>query len=123
MKPIRELAEFERSFINTKEEEKLVMIVSIDGGSNENLRYEKTISCAVDYFSIYNLDAFFARNVPGHSAFNTVKRRKASLSKDLGGVLFEHEHSGVHVEEKGNSIGPQLELKNFEHARKILDKI
>ena len=72
-------------------------------------------------FTIWML--FFARNVPGHSAFNTVKRRMASLSKDLGGVLFEHEHSGVHVEEKGNSIGPQLELKNFEHARKILDKI
>ena len=64
------------------------MIVTVDGGPDENPRYEKTISCAVDYFNTHDLDAFFlVTNAPGRSAFNRIKRRVAPLSKELGGVL------------------------------------
>ena len=51
MKRIRELLEFERSFKNSKNKEKLVMIVTVFGGLDESPRHEKTISCAVDYFN------------------------------------------------------------------------
>ena len=48
----------------------------------------------------------------------------APLSKELGSVLLvEHEHCGAHLDDKGNTIDPQLELKNFEHAGKILGEI
>ena len=42
---------------------------------------------------------------------------------ELGGALLEHEHFGVHLDNKGNTIDSQLELKNFEHAGKILGEI
>ena len=100
------------------------MIVSVDGGSDENPRYQKTIACAINYFHTYDLDAFFlVTNAPGRSAFNRVERRVAPLSKELSGVLLEHEHFGSHLDDRGNTIDPQLELKNVEHAGKILGEI
>ena len=64
-----------------------------------------------------HLDAFFlVINAPGRSAFNRVERRMALLSKELSGVLLEHEHFESHLDDRGNTIDPQLELKNFEHA-------
>ena len=47
----------------------------------------------------------------------------APLCKELGGVLLEHEHFGAHLDDKGNTIDLQLELKNFEQAGKILGEI
>ena len=41
MKRIQKLAEFERSFKYSKDEEKPVMIVNVDKGLDENPRYEK----------------------------------------------------------------------------------
>ena len=35
------------------------MIVTVDGGPDENSKYGKTISCAVHYFNICNLYPFF----------------------------------------------------------------
>ena len=108
MKRIRKPLEFKRSFKNLKNEEKQVMIVTVDGGPDEDPRYEKTVSYAVDYFNTYNLDAFFlVTNAPRFSAFN-IERRMVPLSKDLDGVLLEHEHFGVHLDDKGNTINLQL---------------
>ena len=59
MKRIRKLPEYEKSYKNSKNEEKPVMIVSVDGGPDENPRYQNTIACAIDYFHTYDLDAFF----------------------------------------------------------------
>ena len=41
----------------------------------------------------------------------------------MSGVLLEHEHFGSHLGDRGNTIDPQLELRNFEHAGKILGEI
>ena len=47
------------------------MMVTFDGGQDENPRYEKTIECAIDYFTSFDLDALLiAPNAPGRSAFN-----------------------------------------------------
>ena len=35
------------------------MIVTVDRGPDENPRYEKAITYVVNYFSTYDLDAFF----------------------------------------------------------------
>ena len=45
------------------------MIVTVDGGPDENPRYETTINCSIKYFVENGLDAFFlATNAPGRSA-------------------------------------------------------
>ena len=41
MKQIRELPEFKRNFENSKNKEKLVMIVTVDGGPDERLGMKK----------------------------------------------------------------------------------
>ena len=52
------------------------MIVTVDGGPDENPRYEKTINCSIKYFVENSLEAFFlATNAPGRSAFSRVERR------------------------------------------------
>ena len=43
MKQIRELPEFKRSFENSKNKEKLVMIVTVDGGPDERLGMKKNV--------------------------------------------------------------------------------
>ena len=126
MKWIREKTELERGF--KKEKEKLGK-TSYDSqcreGADENPRYEKTISCCtVDYCNTYDLDAFFlVTNQPERSTFSRVKRRMAPLCKELGGVFLEQKYFGAHLDEKGNTIDPQLELQNFRHTEKILGEI
>ena len=61
MKRIRSLDIFDESF-NKNSEAKPVMIVTMNGGPDENPRYTKTIECAIDYFVTQDLDAFFCSN-------------------------------------------------------------
>ena len=63
---------------------KPVLVITVDGGPDENPRYQKVIETAVYHFVQNNLDAYFiATNAPGRSAFNRVERRMAPLSKEL----------------------------------------
>jgi hypothetical protein len=91
---------------------------------NINCRYEKTIKCAITHFKKFDLDAFFlATNAPGRSAFNRVERRMAPLSRDLAGVLLDHKKFGTHLNEKGETVDPVLERRNFDHAGNVLAEI
>ena len=73
MNNVRSLPEFASSFQTDKQEEKKVMIVTVDGGPDENPRYEKTINCSIKDFVEHDLDAFFlATNAPGRSALLSV---------------------------------------------------
>ena len=56
----RSLEIFDESFNNEIGETKPVMIDTVYGGPDENPRYSKTIECAIDYFTTYDLDAFLA---------------------------------------------------------------
>ena len=103
---------------------KPIMIITVDGGPDENPRYSKTIKCAIDYFCTYKLDALFvATNAPGRSAFNRVERRMAPLSHDIAGVVLPHDHFGSHLNSKGETIDREMEIKNFSYAGKILSEI
>ena len=65
MKCMQLLNIFDGSFENNGEAKPVVMIVTVDGCSDENPRYTKTIECAIDYFLSQDLDAFFlATNAP-----------------------------------------------------------
>lgn len=59
----------------------------------------------------------------GRSAFNRVERRMAPLSRDLAGLVIDHEKLGNHLNDKGETIDVELEKKNFEAAAKILEEI
>ena len=70
------------------------------------------------------MDAFFlATNAPGRSAFNRVERRMVKLSKELSGVILQHDKFGSHLDGKGETIDKDLELRNFQYAGHILADI
>ena len=124
MMRVRSLPEFATSFQNDRHKEKKVMIVTVDGGPDENPRYGKTINCSIKYFVENGLDAFFlATNAPGRSAFNRVERRIVKLSKELNGVILEHDKFASHLDAKGATVDKDLELKNFEYAGRTLAEI
>ena len=111
MKMIRSLPEFAESF-NFDETEKKVMIVTVDGGPDENPRYQKTIASAIEYFEEYQLDALFlATNAPGRSVFNRTERRIAPLSREISGFILPNETFGSQLDGNGKPIDDALELK------------
>ena len=124
MNRARSLPEFTESFQNRQSQEKKVMIVTVDGGPDENPRYSNNISCAIEYFCEHDLDAYFlATNAPGRSAFNRVERRMSNLSKELSGVILPHDHFGTHLDNNNKTIDEELELRNFEYAAEILAEL
>ena len=92
---VHSLPAFATSFQTDRLEEKKI-IATVDGGPDENPRYEKTINCSIEYFVENGLDAFFlATSAPGRSAFNRVERRMVKLSKELSVIILEHDKLGV----------------------------
>ncbi len=62
---------------------KPVVVFTVDGGPDENPRYQKVIKVGIHHFVKHDLDALFiATNAPGRSAFNRVERKMAPLSKE-----------------------------------------
>ena len=60
---------------------KPAMIVMTDGGSDENLHYQKIISFAVNHFKKHGLDGIFIACIaPGRSAYNCVERQRTPFS-------------------------------------------
>jgi len=100
---------------------KPVFVFTVDGGPDENPRYQKVIKVAIHHFLQHDLDALFiVANAPGRSAFNRVERKMAPLSRELSGLILPHDHYGSHLDKKGNTADPQLEKKNFDFAGKTL---
>lgn len=103
---------------------KPVVIITSDGGPDENPRYKKVIEQAVAHFKKHDLDAFFLiTNAPGRSAFNRVERRMAPLSRELSGIVFPHDEYGSHLDDQGRTVDEELQLKNIEFAGKTLAKV
>lgn len=93
-------------------------------GADYISRYEKVIHEAAETFRKYDLDALFvATNAPGRSAYNRVERRMAPLSRELCGLILQHDHFGSHLDDKGRTTDPELEKRNFEHGGKTLAEI
>nr|XP_043066048.1 uncharacterized protein LOC122321057 [Drosophila bipectinata]XP_043066049.1 uncharacterized protein LOC122321057 [Drosophila bipectinata] len=103
---------------------KPVVTLTSDGGPDENPRYGKVISHAVQHFKAYNLDAIFvATNAPGRSVFNRVERRMAPLSRELSGLILPHDMFESHLDNQGRTTDFDLEEKNFEFAGRTLAKV
>lgn len=96
----------------------------VDGGSDQNPRYPKTIAVAADTFKKQNLDVLLIHTLaPGLSAYNNVERRMAPLSKELSGVVLPFESYGSHLDSSGKTINKTLEKKNFKKSGELLSKI
>ena len=103
---------------------KPVVVFTVDGGPDENPRYQKVIKVAIHHFVEHNLDALFvATNAPGRSAFNRVERKMAPLSKELSGLILPHDHFGSHLDNSGKTVDETLEKENFAFAGKTLAEI
>ena len=123
MKRVHQLPQFHDNMYTSNDLVKPI-IITCDGGPDENPCYQKTISCAIDYFYSYDLDALFIRtNAPGRNAFNRVECRIASLSHNLAGIIFPHDDHGNHLDNQGKTIYVKLEQKNFAHTGSILAEI
>ncbi|XP_047125601.1 uncharacterized protein LOC124807609 [Hydra vulgaris] len=103
---------------------KPVVILTVDGGPDENPRYQKVIEVAVHHFLEHDLDCLFlAANAPGKSAFNRVERRMSPLSRELSGVILPHDNYGNHLNNAGFTIDNTLEKINFQYAGETLAEI
>ncbi|KAG5864171.1 hypothetical protein JTB14_028084 [Gonioctena quinquepunctata] len=103
---------------------KPVVIMTVDGGPDENPRYQKVIVFAIQHFKRHDLDALFlATNAPGRSAYNRVERRMAPLSRELAGLILAHDHFGSHLDDRGVTINEHLERSNFEFAGNVLAEV
>lgn len=119
-----DIEEFHSLLYRPDGSKKPVLVLFVDGGPDENPRYQKTISSAVDQFRYLDLDALYiVTQAPGRSAYNQVERRMAPLSQHLAGVILPHNHFGSHLDSQGRTVDTILEKKNFENAGKVLAEI
>ena len=104
--------------------QKPILVMSVDGGPDENPRFPKTLAYAISKFKSYDFDFMvMATHAPGNSAFNFVERRMAPLSKELAGVVLPHDHYGSHLDTAGKTVDPELERQNFQHAGETLAEV
>ncbi|CAF0991460.1 unnamed protein product [Didymodactylos carnosus] len=118
------LKEFDRVARDSFGDVKPIIIITVDGGPDENPRFPKTLSNAVEKFRRYNLDALFIlTHAPGHVAFSVIERRIAPLSHDLAGLILPNDQFGNHLNQKGMTIDVELEKMNFKKAGQVLSEV
>ena len=115
------LKEFEKVARDEHGNVKPIVIITVDGGPDENPRFPKTLVASIRKFKKYNLDAMFVlTHAPGQSAYNIVERRMAPLSHDLAGLILPYDHFGSHLNDSGVTTNVDLEKLNFRKAGQIL---
>jgi hypothetical protein len=118
------LKEFDKSARDYTGQVKPIVIITVDGGPDENPRFPKTLVAAIRKFRKYNLDALFVlTHAPGQSAYNVVERRMAPLSHDLAGLILPHDHFGTHLSDSGVTVSLELERINFKKAGEVLAEV
>ncbi|UJR25996.1 hypothetical protein I4U23_007343 [Adineta vaga] len=118
------LKEFEKTARDYTGQVKPIVIITVDGGPDENPRFPKTLVAAIRKFRKYNLDTLFVlTHAPGQSAYNVVERRMAPLSHDLAGLILPHDHFGTHLNDSGVTVNHELERINFRKAGEVLAEV
>ncbi|GBP70813.1 hypothetical protein EVAR_54326_1 [Eumeta japonica] len=114
---LMELTEFQSLAKTDYNSIKPVIIMTVDGGPDENPRFPQVIFHAISHFRKFDLDAIFIiTNAPGRSCFNRVERRMAPLSHQLSGLILLYDFFGNHLDDQRRTIDNELELKNFKMA-------
>jgi hypothetical protein len=102
---------------------KPVIIKGVDGGPDENPRFEKNILMGSKLFQELGVDCLIeVTNAPGLSAYNLVERRMFHLRKELTGIVLPADTFGSHIK-NNKTIDEELEKKNFKAAGEILSQI
>ncbi|EFX78416.1 hypothetical protein DAPPUDRAFT_246118 [Daphnia pulex] len=112
------VSEFEKIVKSVPEKSvKPVIFLTVDGGPDENPRYQNVIDVAVHHFLSHDLDGFFvATNAPGRSVFNHVERKTVPLSRELSGLILPYDHYGTHLDNQRRTMDLDLEKRNFAFA-------
>uniref|UniRef100_A0AC35FWU4 Uncharacterized protein n=1 Tax=Panagrolaimus sp. PS1159 TaxID=55785 RepID=A0AC35FWU4_9BILA len=119
-----DLEAFEKEMKDENGKLKPIVLVTVDGGPDENPRFPKTLSSWASVFVGYNIDLFIvATHAPGQSAYNAVERRMAPLSKALTGVILPYDTYGSHLNSSHKTVDEALVLKNFTAAGEVLCEI
>ena len=93
------------------------MVLITKGISEDNPNYGKTISCAIDYFCTFDLDALYiAKDIDTADARNAqmVLNRIIPVAKDLAKVILPYDHFGQHYDGNNDTIDEDLEKLNYE---------
>ena len=118
-----QLQEFQSS-LNTEEGlPKPIMVMIIKGMSEDNPNYGKTISCAIDYFCTFDLDALYiTKDIDNAAGRNTqmVLNRIIPVAKDLAKVILPYDHFGQHYDGNNDTIDEDLEKLNYEKGIFVL---
>jgi hypothetical protein len=119
---LKEFEKFSRDHLNRV---KPIVVINVDNYNLENnTRYSKTLSTAIDKFKKYNLDALVIVNqAPGQALFNTVERRISPMSHDLAGLILPHDHFGTHLNDTGSTEHAELEKENFKMTGDVLAEV
>ena len=105
-------------------EYKPVWMKGVDGGPDENPRFEKNIIMGCKTFRDFDLDCLIeVTNAPGLSAYNRAERRMYPLSKELTGVVLPYDKFGSHLDASGKTVDNDLEVQNFEAAGEVLAEL
>ncbi|CAF2004536.1 unnamed protein product [Rotaria magnacalcarata] len=106
---LMQLKEFEKFSRDHFGSVKPIVVINVDTDSLENnTRYSKTLSAAIDKFKKYNLDALvIANQAPGQGLFNIVERCLPSTPHDLA-ELTEH---------------AELEKENFKTTGNVITEV
>lgn len=120
-----QLKEFEKFARDHLGRVKPVVVMCVDNlGAENNTRYSRTLSSAIDRFKKYNLDALFIVNqAPGQTLFNTIERRLAPLTHDLAGLILPHDLFGTHLNDLGLTEHAELEKSNFKQTADVLAEV
>uniref|UniRef100_A0A914XPY1 Uncharacterized protein n=1 Tax=Panagrolaimus superbus TaxID=310955 RepID=A0A914XPY1_9BILA len=103
---------------------KPILLVTVDGGPDENPQFPKTLAAWSSVFVKYNADmVIVATHAPGQSAYNAVERSMAPLSKSLTGVILPYDTYGSHLNSSHKTVDKILEKRNFEAAGRSLAEI
>lgn len=62
-------------------------------------------------------------NASSLSAYNPVEHRMAPFSHDLTGIILPWDTFGSHLDDAGNTIDHDLEVKNFYAAGEIVSEV
>jgi len=118
------LKEFDKLTKTESGEIKPVWFTTVDGGPDENPRFQKTIDVAIHHFCENNLDVCcVGSNAPGLSCYNRAERRMPLFSHEIAGVVLPHDHYGSHLDSQGRTVDLALEVQNFQFAGMTLAEI
>ncbi|CAF1564363.1 unnamed protein product, partial [Adineta steineri] len=120
-----QMKEFEKFARDHLGRVKPIVVINVDNcGSENNTRYPKVLSTAIDKFKKHNLDALImTTQAPGQALFNVVERRLSPMSHDLAGLIFPHDHFGTHLNDTGVTEHAELEKTNFKMAGDVLAEV